>query len=171
MTQSLNTARALLKAENFDGARRLVNEFLEKEPDDIDCWILRIQIEMKAENYKEGLRVCRNVLQKHPDNASLRAKEFDALAYLGKKKEARRVYEKFKTDFPHYHGQIESMRHALDALGGQTQRINKYLEEFDLYDLGFSDKRTIGLTYHKVGNVFRAQKYMEEAHLHFFDDY
>ncbi|MCV0429039.1 MAG: tetratricopeptide repeat protein [Roseibium sp.] len=171
MTQSLNTARALLTAQNFEGARRLVNEFLEKQPDDIGCWRFRIQIEMEAENYKEALHICRNILQTHPENAGLRELEFDALAYLRKKKEARKAYEKFKTDFPHHHNCIETMQYSLDALDGETQKINRFLDEFDIDDLDFSVIRDFGITYHKMGNVFRAQQYLEKAHSHFFDDY
>ncbi|MET1416333.1 hypothetical protein ABVF61_28945 [Roseibium sp. HPY-6] len=170
MTHSLNTARALLEAKNFDGARRLVNEILQKKPDDISCWILRIKIETEAENHKEALRICRNVLKEHPENVVLRELEFDALTHLRRKREARRVFEKFKTDFPEQYIRIRNMQFSLDAVHGKTQQLNKYLGKFDGDDLGPTEKKNIGIYYHKTCNVFRAQEYMTDAHADFPDD-
>ncbi|WP_299477380.1 hypothetical protein [uncultured Roseibium sp.] len=171
MAYSLNTARALLEAKNFDGARRLVNEILEKKPDDISCWNLRIKIESEAENYKEALRICRDVLRQHPENVILREWEFDALAHLRRKREAKKVLEKFKADFPDHYGRIENMQFCLDALRGKTQKLSKYLENLGDNDLDPEEKLNLGLFYHKTCNVFRAQQYMVDAHPFYPDNF
>nr|WP_319384895.1 hypothetical protein [uncultured Roseibium sp.] len=170
MSHSLNTARALLEAKNFDGARKLVNKFLEETPDDIRCWTMRIQIEMKAGCYQEALRICRNVLQQHPDNAVLRELEFDALAFLRRKREAKVAFEKFRADFPSQYIRLRNMQFSLDTLDGNTQKLNRQLNKFERDDIGLSDKRNLGVFYHKTLNVFRAQKLMEDVHPEYPDD-
>lgn len=170
MTRSLNTARALLKAENFEGARKLVNKALETEPYDLESWCLRVEIECEAEEYEAALRICRNALPEFPESIELRFLEIDALFHLRWKKAVRRAVEKFKIDFPDCHDYIDSMEGGLDALAGRTDKLNKYLDGFDADALDMNDKREHGMLYHKTGSMYRAQPLMEAAHPYFPED-
>lgn len=170
MKRSLNTAIALLEAKNFDGARRLVNELLEEAPDDISCWILRIRIESTKENYKEALRICRDVLRQHPENADLRNLEFETLGCLRRKRDAKKTFEKFKTDFPNDHVRIRDMQLCLDALHGKTWKFIQYMESLGGDEDGPEVKRDLGLLYHKTLDFFRAQRYMTDASAFYPDD-
>ena len=170
MTASINTARSLLSAKNYNGARRMVQEMLENEPENMMAWILRIEIEMEAGEFKQALEYSRQVLSSHPDKVAIREQELLALMRLRKKKEAKQVFEKFKTDFPHNRHEIQTLQMGITALEGNSRKLRSTLEAFDDNNSNPYLKRSLGISYHNINDMFRAQKLMEEAYPHFPDD-
>jgi len=170
MSGELNTARALLRAENFDGARRIVRKALEESPEDLHAWSLRIDIEMEAGEYKEALVIVRQVLAKHPDYISVRESEFFAVARLRKKGEARRLFEKFREDFPQQTVRLETMGMVLDSLSEKTKQLSNKLAKYSAASTNPRSTRDHGITHHRINDLWTAQRLMLEAHPHFPND-
>jgi len=170
VSAELNTARALLRAENFEGARRIVRKALDENPDNLRAWELRIEIEMEAGDFKQALELTRRVLADHPDNVPVRELEFHALARLRKKREAKRVFEQFRADFPFMTNRIEVMTMTLDSL---SERVKKVSESLNKYSESSTDPESIrgfGIAHHRVNDLWTARRMMQEAHTHFPDD-
>ena len=167
---SLNTARALLKAENFNGARRIVRKALDEDPKNINAWQLRVDIEIEAKKPKEALKLVRQILAENPQNAGLRNSEFEALMKAGKKREARKIRDRFKTDFPFMSQRIEMMDLQLDAASGKTKSVSKKLQGYgDGNDNPYVVK-DLGIAHHRIDDIFRARRLMEQAHPEFPND-
>ena len=167
---SLNTARALLKAENFDGARRIVRKALDEDPKNINAWQLRVDIEIEAKQPKEALKLVRQILAENPQNAGLRNSEFEALMKAGKKREARKIRDRFKTDFPFLSHRIELMDLQLDAASGKTKSVSKKLQEFSSENDNPIILKDLGIAHHRIDDIFRARRMMDQAHPEFPND-
>lgn len=170
MSAELNTARALLRAENFEGARRIVRKALDENPGDLRAWDLRIEIEMEAKEYKLALQLTRQVLANHPDNASVREMEFFALARLRKKREAKQTLEQFRKDFPFQTGRIRIMTMVLDSLSERTKYISDALEEYYSDSNDPLTNKLLGIAHHKANDLWTAKRLLLEAHPHFPND-
>lgn len=171
MLNSFNTARALLEADNFEGARKEINKFLDNNPDDFSAWFFRIEIEKKSKNFKDGLELCRTLLAKYPDNFRLRETEFHLLINLGKKRDAKKVLANIKADFPSHGHDLETLGVILDNAHGRFDKVRGLMETFT--DEGMSDyqKRSVGIAHHKLHDLYRAQRLMKEAHSSFPNDF
>jgi len=170
MSAELNTARALLKAGNFDGARRIVRKALEENPENLWAWNLRIDIEMEAGQYKEALVLARQVLANHPDNVYVREIEFYAIGRLRKKREAKRIFERFSEDFPHQTGRIKTMRMALNSLSERLNKVSQTLREYGETATDPQSVKELGLAHHRINDLWTAQRLLLEAHPHFPND-
>jgi len=167
---SLNTARALLQAKNFEGARRIVRKALEENSANLNAWELRIEIETEAGNKKEALSLARQILADHPDSASLRIAEFEALVRLRKKREAKKTRDRFKEDFPHLTNRIDTMDLQLDASSGKTKRVSKKLREYAENSYGLDSKKDLAIAHHRIDDIFRARQLMDAVHPEFPND-
>jgi len=170
MSGDLNTARALLRAENFEGARRIVGKALEDSPNNLRAWNLRIEIEMDAGEFKEALALTRQLLADHPDDVLLREAEFYAVARMRKKREAKRIFEQFRKDFPFQEGKIKPMNMVLDSLSERMKQVSDTLREYAEYATDPQSVKQLGIMHHKVNDLWIAQRMMLEAHPHFAND-
>lgn len=167
---SFNTARALLKAGNYESARRIVRKALDEDPKNLKAWELRIEIEAAAGKKKEALALARQILADHPDSASLRIAEFDALIQLRKKREAKKTRDRFKEDFPYLTNRIETMNLQLDASSGKTRRVSDKLREYAEHSYGLESQKDLAIAHHRIDDIFRARHLMDEIHPEFPDD-
>lgn len=167
---SLNTARALLEAKNFDGARRIVRKALDENPKNIRAWHVRVDIELEANEPKEALKLLRQILAENPDNVELRSQEFKALMRAGKKREAKKVREHFKEDFPYLTEHIEMMKLHQDAAAGKTRSVSKKLQSFAGDTSNPAVLKDLGIAHHRIDDIFRARYMMDEAHSEFPND-
>jgi len=170
MAASLNTAKALLDAGNFDSARQIAEELLEELPSFSPFWSFRIQIEMQAENYKAALKITHEALAILPDDYDIRECEFWALLRLKKKKEAAKVYQDYKRDFPHLEKHHKAMSFALNAIKGKASEARKSLNKLIGEPKTPLLKRNFGIALYKVDDAFRAQSLMEQAQPDLPDD-
>jgi tetratricopeptide (TPR) repeat protein len=172
MTHSLASARALLAAKSFPAARRAVGELLKERPDDAALLSFAVEIEQEAGEYKTALELARAALKTSPDNSVLRAHEIDALYRLGRKAEMSGAVGRFEKDFPWARGQIDLMKIQLDSMHGRTQRLKSMLDGWSAdTDQSPEELRNLGIGYYKIGELYRAQRMMLEAHRAFPDDF
>lgn len=160
----LNTAKALLEAGNFDGARRKANEALDVDPDDNRAKRLLVEIEFGCENYKRQLELSREFLSTHPNNVEIRLYEFLALSHLKKKSEARKAYNSFKTDFPDHDYYLSQMELVLNALTGETRQTGESVRTRLSEAHSDNEKIDLGLTCLKLGDIFIANRALTEVH-------
>lgn len=167
---SFNTAQALLKAGNFESARRIVRKALDENPNNLRAWELRIEIETQAGEHKEALKLVRQVLTDHPDSAPLRKAEFSALMSLGKRREGKKTRDRFKEDFPFLTNYIEMMNLQLDAHSGNTKKVAGKLQEYGEHTYGAESLKNLGIAHHRIDDIFRAKRMMNESHAEFPND-
>jgi tetratricopeptide (TPR) repeat protein len=110
------------------------------------------------------------VLVDHPDSAALRIAEFDVLVKLRKKREARKTRDRFKEDFPYLTNRIEMMDLQLDASAGKTKRVSEKLREYAQNSYGLGNKKDIAIAHHRIEDIFRARRLMDEVHPEFAND-
>ena len=167
---SLNTAQALLKAENYEGARRIVCKALDENPDNLGAWQLRVKIEMDSGKHNDALVFVRQILAKHPDNAALRGMEFDTLVRSRQKKEAATARDRFRADFPFHTARVEQMDLQLDASAGRTKKVSAKLREYADHVYGLDGQKDLAIAHHRIDDIFRARRLMDEVHPEFPND-
>jgi len=109
----------------------------------------------------------RQVLADHPDNVSIRESEFYALARLRKKREAKRVFEKFRADFPFARHRVNQMSMTLDSLSERIKKLSDSLSEISELSTDPQSMKDFGITHHRVNDLWTARRMMHEAHSHF----
>jgi predicted Zn-dependent protease len=172
MTHSLASARALLAAKSFPAARRALAELLKERPDEPALLSFAVEIEEQAGDHKKALELARAALKTAPDNAVLRNQEIDALCRLGRKAEAGAAVERFKTDFPFEFRRIAEMKVMLDAIHGRSKKLKSLLDGWsEEDDLSPEELVTLGIGYSKIGDLYRAQRLLLEAHRDLPDDF
>lgn len=170
MSAPLDSARALLAAKNYPGARQAVQKVLDTAPGDTRAWHLRAEIEMAAGKPRDALAILRPVLADHPDNALLRSAEFDATLRDGQKREAARLRDRFAADFPYLDHRVEAMTLHLDAARGRTRSASRKLKEYGEAVHDPASLKGLGISHHRIDDIFRADRMMREAHEHFPGD-
>jgi predicted Zn-dependent protease len=172
MTHSLASARALLAAKSFPAARRALTELLKERPDDPALLSFAVEIEEQAGDHKKALELARAALKTAPDNAVLRNQEIDALFNLERKKETSAAVERFQKDFPFEFRRINDMKLMLDSLYDRPQKLKSTLDGWSegAYQTPMM-RRNLGIGYSRVGDLYRAQRMMLEAHRDFPDDF
>ncbi len=159
MANSYNTAGALLRAGNYDGARRIANDLLADNPDDPNAWVLIIEIEEKKKNFKQSLELIKQVLEIHPDNIALRQKELFIYIEIGKKRRARLGIERFKADF----SLSKNIHEILDLLYESKFGSNKLASENIKGTACANDKFALGALETNSGALFSGQRHLQEA--------
>jgi tetratricopeptide (TPR) repeat protein len=171
MTHSLASARALLEAKSYPAARRSIQDMLKERPNDTSLLTLAVEIEVQAGDHKKALELVRQALQTSPDNAELREQELMALGALRRKGEARDALKRFAQDFPHQRWRIDRMTIMVDSLYGRGAKLKLFLDEFgETTGDHPSTQRDLGIAYHKINDLYQAQRLMLAAHPHFADD-
>lgn len=122
MAASINTARALLKAGNTQGARRIAHEALNANPDDARAWDLLIDLERDAGNFRKSLELAEQYLEKNPDHIGARQSELLALILLGKKTRARKAIARLEEDFPYARTAIAQAKLLMESRFGSDRR-------------------------------------------------
>ena len=100
MKTPYNTAHAYIAAGNFEAARKIAREAMEKRDDSVAVHDLRVDIEIAAQDYGKALALCREALARWPDHSGLRLSHALALMHTGRGKEAAKAVKGFEEDFP-----------------------------------------------------------------------
>ena len=159
MAGSLNTAKALLTAGNYAGARRAAKGVLEDDPENASAVLLLIEIDLDAEDYASALKQLELALANQPDNLSLRAKEIEALIRMGKRRRSRLRIKSFQEDFPFMPALVERNDIMFEMKFGSDQRAAKMMEDGDL-DV---DSALKGVLSTNSGRLLEGQRFLNEA--------
>ena len=97
-SEGLGTARALYDAGNTEGAKRILGQLLEKNPDDFFAANLMVDTLQKEGAHTQVLEFCDNWLGKHPNTTGMHLNRFVSLGHLGRKKEMAASLKKLKAE-------------------------------------------------------------------------
>lgn len=144
---------------------------LKERPDDTSLMRFAVEIEMAAGEHKKAVELARQSLQFAPDDVDLREQEITALAHLRRRSEAERLLKRFEQDFPLYKWKIEPLKIMMDSLYERSIKLKSRLDEYEEFaNEDPANARELGLAYHAINDLFRAQRVMLGAHQSFPDD-
>jgi len=159
MSGTINTANALLKAGNYESARRIANDLIDQNPQNVSAWHILIEIEEKTGNYKQTLDLIEQVLEQHPDNFKVRQAEILLYLQNGKKRRARIGIERFKSDFPSSTNSHDMLELAYENNFGSSLSAAKKLR----HTAFAGDNLSKGIFDSNSGALFSGQKFLLKA--------
>lgn len=129
MNGCLETARALLKAGNFDAAEREAQRELERDPQNNAAFGLIVEITLARGDKAQALRLAEEWVAMQPDNANAREQYIQCLLRLKRKRDAKKQIAAFERDFPREHETAEIMRLGLQAARGKSAAVVRGVAE------------------------------------------
>lgn len=161
---TLQSAHALLAAKSYPAARRAVQGLLNGRPNDPVLLAFAVEIEREAGDHRKALELVRDALRIAPDNAQLRELEIRTVATLRWKKEAGELLVRFEQDFPHQRWRIDGLRVTIDSLHERAVSLKSRIDQ-EAETAGESPAalRAYGIAYHKINDLFRAQRLLLAA--------
>ncbi len=159
MTGAYNTASAFLDAGNYDSAKKIAENILDKAPDDIKALILLAKIEKAQQNYDQALSFIHAGLRSNPLNQALRKQEILIFMDMDRKRKARLGIKQFETDFPLANIDQDFLKLIYESHFGSDKRASQKLQNSAFAN----DALAQGIFYTNSGALFAGQRSLLKA--------
>jgi predicted Zn-dependent protease len=127
--QRYGLVRALIRAREFQSARKELNRLLKKNPSRIHYLVLEADLLEKSGQAGKALKVLKNGLRLYPNNYPLSIYYSETLLKVGKPADAQRLLEKLRKTRP-LDTELYNLLARASADAGQVNQGHQYMAEY-----------------------------------------